>query len=582
LKFTKYINRFKNPALAQFAIVAGILLLLNIIGSSVHGKLDLTEEKRFTLTKATKSVLKNLKENVTVKIFLGGKNLPGSFQKLQSSTAEMLKSFKEVSGNKVQFAFENPIADKTVKDQEEIKKAYTARGMEPINLKVQQEANDGLNEQIIFPYALINANGKEYPVDLLENNLNQTPAEKLNKSEMLLEYKLITGIKNVFEVAPPEIAYIVGNGELLGPGTLDALYSLAAKYEMDTVDLRVSDISPTYKVAIIAKPTVPFDEASKFKIDQFVMSGGRILWYLDATDVSMDTLQKTPNYMAMPSNLNLDDLLFKYGVRVNNNLIEDMTCNPIPVKVGSTENEDMVLLDWVYFPVITPTAKHPIVKNLEPLMATFTSSIDTIANKTNHKTILLNSSAYSRIINTPASVSLNNLRYKPKLELFTKKYLPIGVLIEGNFNSIFENRMDPAFIKSYDSVNRKFRVKTEKESKMIVVSDGDMFKNDFSEKRGPMPLGFYKFNNQMYANRDFLLNAVEYLTDDSGILDARGREIKLRLLDAKKVKKYRLQWQLINILLPIGIIVLSGIVLLFFRKRKFEQKFVVKNNTQLD
>ncbi len=580
MEISKYINKFKNPALAQLAIVSGILLLLNIISSKLHTKLDLTEEKRFTLTKPTKTLLKNLQENVTVKIFLGGKNLPGSFQKLQASTAEMLQSFKEVSGNKVQFAFENPIADKSIKDQEEIKKAYTARGMQPINLKVQQDANDGLNEQVIFPYALINANGKEYPVDLLENNLSQTPAEKLNKSETLLEYKLINGIKEIFTVAPPEIAYVVGNGELLGLNTIDALFSISNKYKVDTIDLSKSDIPPAYKVAIIAKPTIPFDEPSKFKIDQFVMSGGRVLWYLEATDISMDTLQKTPTYMAMPSNLNLDDLLFKYGVRINNNLIEDMACNQIPVKVGEADNEDMVLLDWLYFPVITPTAKHPIVKNIEPLMATFASSIDTVANKENHKTILFSSSAYSRLVSTPVSVSLNSLRYKPKLELFTKKNVPMGVLIEGNFKSIFENRLEPSFIKSYDSVNRKFRTKTDKPSKMIVVSDGDMFKNDVSEKRGPTPMGYYKFNNMLYDNKVFLLNALEYLTDDSNLLEARGREIKLRLLDAKKVKKYKMQWQLLNILLPIGIVLVTGIALMFFRKRRYEQ--VTTNTSNKD
>jgi ABC-2 type transport system permease protein len=573
LKIKNYIKKFKNPALTQFVIVACILLLLNIIGSQLHTQLDLSEEKRFTLTKATKTTLKNLQEPVTIKIFLSGKNLPGSFQKLQASTAEMLQNFKEVSGNKVQFAFENPIADKSIKDQEEIKKAYTARGMQPINLKVQQDANDGLNEQIIFPYALINANGREYPVDLLENGLNQSPAEKLNKSEMLLEYKLISGIKNIFLVSAPEIAYIIGHGEIIGNTTLDALYTLGNKYKLDTVDLSKTDISQTYKVAIIAKPTIPFDEAALFKIDQFVMGGGRILWYLESTDVSMDTLAKEPNYMAMPNNLNLDNLLFHYGVRVNNNLIEDMACNPIPIKVGEGSNEDMALLDWVYFPVITPSSKHPIVKNLDPLMATFASSIDTIANKINTKTILFTTSAYSRMMSTPASVSLNNLRYKPKLELFTKKYVPMAVLIEGGFKSIYQNRIDPAFVKSYDSLSRKFRTQTENPNKMIVVSDGDMIKNDFSEKRGPMPMGFYKFNNTMYDNKTFLLNAVEYLIDDSGLLESRGREIKLRLLDAKKIKKYRLQWQILNILLPIGLVIIFGIAFLFFRKRKYEKVF---------
>ncbi len=579
MKLEKQLNRFKNPALAQFGILVAILLVLNIIASKVHTKLDLTEEKRFTLTKPTKQVLKGLKENVTVKVMLGGDNLPGAFQKLRSATGEMLQSFKEVSGNKIQFAFENPIGGKDLKDQEEIKKAYTARGMQPINLSVQLDANSGLNEQIIFPYALVMANGREYPINLLENNLGLTPQEKLNKSEILLEYKLIDGVKNIFETEQPQIAYIIGNGEVIGNNTVDALYSIAERYKLDTLDLNsVSDISPVYKVAIIAKPTIAFSEIAKLKIDQFVMNGGRILWYIDGANVSMDTLQREPNYMAMPSNLNLDDLLFKYGVRVNTDLVEDMACNPIPVKVGEGSNENMSLLDWVYFPVLTLTSKHTIVKNLEPLSTTFASSIDTIANPENSKTILLASSAYSRSMSAPVSVSLNSLRYKPKIELYNKKYLPIGVLIEGNFSSVFASRMDPQLTKLYnDSMTIDYKTNTAKPSKMIVVSDGDMLTNDFSQTRGPAPMGYYKFNNTMYDNKVFMLNAIEYLTDDSEILAARGREIKLRLLDTKKVKKYKLQWQLINILLPIGAILCVGIAILFLRKRRYQTKASAKN-----
>lgn len=557
-----------------FVVLVLILLLVNFISTRYNKKIDVTEESRFTLTPNTKKLIKNINDIVVIKVFLKG-NFPSGFKKLSESTRDVLESFQEVNHANIKYEFVNPLEGIKEEDKNKTYEELAKKGIQGINLQVQLDENETKSESIVFPSALISYNGKEKGVNLLESHLGMSPIERLNLSESMIEYNLANGIKSLMKADKPYIAYITGQGEPLGMQTIDALSTLSTYYKLDTIDITKDvQISASYNAIIICKPQIAFDEKDKFKIDQYIMKGGRVLWLIDQINCNLDTLRKIENYAAIDNNLNLDDMLFKYGVRINPTLVEDLRCNPIPVTVGQVSNSpDIRLLPWVYFPLLFAETKHPIAHNLDGVLSFFPSHVDTIENGTNKKTILLQSSGYSRFINTPATITLGNLRFKPKPEMFNKKALPISVLIEGNFNSLYTNRVDPSFMAVYnDSLKLKFADKTSKPNKMIVVADGDIMLNDYSEKKGPYELGYYKFTEQRHANKNFILNCMEYLTDDDGLLAARSKDIKLRLLDRKKIKNNRLKYQIINIALPIILLLIFASGYLFFRKKKFEGK----------
>jgi gliding-associated putative ABC transporter substrate-binding component GldG len=367
---------------------------------------------------------------------------------------------------------------------------------------------------------------------------------------------------------------MVGNGELIGPSTYDMLTTLEKYYDVDTVDINQNiEIPPVYSAVIECRPTVAFNDKTKFKIDQYIMHGGRMLWMIDELRFDMDSLQNSSAGMAVDYGLNLEDMLFNYGVRINPDFIEDyQQVNPLALTVGMIDkNPDIRLLPFPYFPYSISTSKHPIVNNMDAVMFLFANSIDTIANPEIKKTILLSSSNRSRRVPAPVRVSLASLQFKPKADMFKEKSIPMAVLLEGKFNSIYTNRLDPKFLEVYkDSLQKEFLPSCEKENRMIVVSDGNVFQNDFSQARGPMECGFYKYTEQLFANKSFILNSLEYLTDDFGLIVARNKDVKLRLLDLAKIKKERIQWQLFNIALPIAMILMFGSAYFFFRRKKYE------------
>ncbi|MFM2192516.1 MAG: gliding motility-associated transporter substrate-binding protein GldG [Bacteroidota bacterium] len=563
----------KRKTLLQFGIVAAILIILSVLGSKWHAKLDLTDDHRFTLSKPTKNMLKGLKDVVNVKILLTGK-LPSNYTKLLQGTTDVLQAFKEASNGKVQFTFENPIEGKSVDEKLKISEDLRKQGIMPKQLTNQIEEGEGLEKLFVFPYAIVMANGKQDKVNLRDEYYQMDEDEILNHSENVLEYKFANCIKQLHKAEFEKIAYVMGNGELLNMNTAHALYLLGQQYDLDTIDINQGiDIPKAYKCIIICRPVDKFDEKIKFKIDQYVMNGGRILWYVDGVNCSLDTMKNESSYTAIPYDLNLDDMLLKYGVRVNNNMVEDLQCNDLPLTVGQAANgPDIQPLPWIYFPILTPTGKHPIINNLDAVSSRFAGTIDTIPNKDNHKTILLSTSQYSRALATPMVISFNSVRYKPKTSLYNKKYMPIAVVIEGGFSSLYENRMDPSFMSIYqDSLGKKFKAHTDKDSRMIVVSDADIMLNDFSAKRGPAELGFYTPTSMYYANKTFLLNCVEYLVDDDNLLEARSKDVQLRLLDKKRVKNNKTTIQFLNIALPILVVIFLGSAYFFFRKRKYEK-----------
>lgn len=564
----------KRQALTRLLMLSAILICLNMLAARFHKGLDLTKEKKFTLTAPTKKVLEAMDDVAVVTVFLDGK-FPAGFQRLKEATREQLQTFRDYSGGNIKFHYQNPFADKNEKEKEEVYKVLAEKGIFPINLKVQGE-EEGYSEKFIFPWALIQYNGKEAAVRLLENRIGMDPLANLNYSESLLEYKFANAIHKLKEPTKVEIAYIVGHDETLGFNTIDLLSTLNEQYNLDTLDLVNSLYIPNYyKAIIINRPTAPFDDKDKFKIDQYIMNGGNVLWAIDPLNVPMDSLMNNGYVMALDYGLNLDDQLFKYGVRINNTLVEDKQCIPMPVMYGQPGDKQpqMDLRAWMYFPVFIPESNHPIVKNLDGIFGLYTSTIDTLDNPEVHKTILLQSSKYSRKANAPARISLSMLQY-PLDAMFRdeKQSLPVSVLLEGQFKSVFQNRLHPNFLAVLkDSLKRDYKDASDSASKMIVIADGNILENEFSQKTGPAEMGYWKYTDTRFANKTFVLNCVEYLTDNSGLLAARTKDTKLRLLDGNRIKKEEQTWQFVNIGLPVIIVLIFASAFIFFRKRKYER-----------
>lgn len=563
----------KKQHTVRLAFLGIGLLLVNILGSQFHYRIDLTAEKRFSISEPTKKLLRSLKDDITIEVYLTGK-LPAGFQQLSEGTREVLNEFKEYGGSKIRFSYVSPLEGKNEQEKEAVFKSLSDRGIQPVNLKIQQDEEDGYSEKIIFPAASVSGMQKQEAVNLLENHIAMTPDEKLNLSQSLLEYKFASAIKQLLLPGKRQIAYLQGQGEAIGINTIDMLSTLSKYYDIDTLDINQNiEIGKNYRALIICKPTVSFDEKNKFKIDQYIMHGGKVLWLIDPLKLDIDSLKQQDATLAIDYNLNLDDLLFRYGVRINSDLVEDfMYANPIPITVGMTGNQpDVRLFPWLYFPFCIPDSKHPIVNNMDAVMFSNTSSIDTIANGEISKTILLHSSARSRKNPSPVRISLSSIRYKPKAEMFRERNIPMAVLLEGKFKSIYTNRIDPTFLTIYtDSLKKTFLPECEKSNSMLVVSDADIFLNDFSEKRGPMECGYYKYSDQMFANKTFILNALEYLTDDFGLIVARNKTLQLRLLDKVRIKKERIQWQLLNVALPIVTVLIFASAYFFFRRKRYE------------
>jgi gliding-associated putative ABC transporter substrate-binding component GldG len=396
----------------------------------------------------------------------------------------------------------------------------------------------------------------------------------LNNAEALLEYKFARSIQKVTTDTVPAIGYLIGNGEPLNYNVYDLIdRTLRQEYRFGFVPIDSVPVIPqVFNALVIVKPTKTFNDQQKLKIDQYIMHGGKVIWLIDRLYAEMDSLMRShSDFVAYDRNLNLDDQLFKYGVRINDDLVQDLQCDKIPLVVGNYSNQpQMQLVPWPYFPLLSCYSGHPIAKNLDNVLSIFPNSIDTIKNNI-HKTVLLASSESSRIISTPAIVTLNSIKTEADLKTFNRSFIPIAVLLEGRFTSLYTNRLSQAKMDTLAGMYRQpFRAATEKESKMIVVSDADIVANVVTQNQGPLPMGYNQFTNYQYANKDFFLNCIQYLTDSSGILETRSKDFTLRLLDTKKTEEERNKWQLMNIGLPIVAVLLFGFIYQAVRKRKYQ------------
>ncbi len=559
----------KKRAGISVGLLIVILVCINILASYFHLRIDLTSEKRFTLTKSTKEFLKNVDEDVYVTVYLKGE-YPAAFKKLEESTRMTLQDFRDVVGKNFRYQFINPLEGITdPNEKENVYKTLAEKGIYPTELQVKSEDND--RKSIIFPRALVQYKGGEVPINLLEERYGQSPQQQLNASESLLEYKFAKALSLLNQSEEPRIAVIAGQDEMLNWESYEALSMLHKMYTLDTVFVgQQLEISPAYKAAIILKPQKAFSEKEKFVIDQYVMNGGKLLWLVEKMQINIEDLQKSEATMALGQDLNLDDLLFKYGVRINADFVQDMSCNPIPVIVGESQGVPQTeLKPWVFYPVLMSDSKHPISHNMDAIACKFASSIDTVENNI-EKTVLLHSSAYSRTTPAPVRVSLSMLRSRLDEKYFDNPNKAVAVLLEGEFESLYKGRLTSDFLQGFkNELNRDYKDKSPS-TKMIVVSDADIMLNAVSTKNGPMPWGYYQFTQQHFANPQFILNCIDYLVDENNILAARSKDIKLRVLDLKRTKQQKLKWQIINVVVPILLILVAGAFYRFMRRRKYE------------
>ena len=554
--------------------MALILICVNILASYFHGGLDLTRENRFTLSKPTRRLLANMQEVAVIEVYLKGK-FPADMQRMQEAVRERLASFKDLAGNKIIYRFTDPFEGKSEAEQKQIVQDLHQKGIEYLQLPTQEE--EGYSVKVCFPYALLQYNGKEKAISLLETPPGKNREEIISYSEAMLEYKFASAINELQRPVKPYIAYIFGNNEEMNrESTVDMLGTLGSIYRLDSLNLsRVTHISTAYDAIIINQPTHPFSGPDKLKIDQYVMRGGHILWALKNMNAAMDSFGTSQQFMSTEMGIDLDDILFKYGVRINNDLVEDLQDVPI----GSVEMNTRTPRGWVYFPRINPTGSHPIIHNMGFIMGGFSSSIDTILTSGIKKTILLTSSQYSRVASSPVRVNLMRLFYPGSEESFNKPYRPLAVLMEGKFHSVYQNRLAPEYLRILDSLHEPFKPACDSPTSMIVTSIGNVFENDFSTTNGPMKLGYNKYAEEFFANKSFLLNSIEYLTDHSGILEARSKDTKPRLLDVARAKTEKSQWQWINVCVPIGLVLVFASCYTFFRKRKYEVKHTKPKTT---
>ena len=557
------VNQQKHE-LRHLTLILLVLFVLNFFFSFFFFRIDFTKEKRYTLSPITQKILRNLKGDIQITVYLDG-DLPAGFRHLRSAARDLLVDCKAYSKGNFQVDFVNPASGDS-KTQENTFQDLISKGIEPTSLSVKTE--EGLTQKNIFPEALLTYEGKQMAIKLLQTRSGSSPEEVLNNSIQNLEYAFASGLKKVSSGGKPRIGFTEGHHELNDLQLNDAMKSLSDGYEVGRIDLKVIPFSglDKLKLLIIPKPDKPFTEVEKYKIDYFVMHGGRVFWALDNVSAELDSLRGGDTQYTFPKDLNLDDILFKYGVRVNYDLIADMNCAQIPIRVGSIGGQaQMQLVPWIFYPIFVPTSGHPLVKNLDGIRGEFANTIDTIATKDVHKEIILSSSPFSKKLGAPTLLSLQMIEQEPNPKEFQSKPKPVGVLLEGSFASDFKNRPVPEGITDQVVIPAK-----SKKTKMIVVSDGDILKNQISGNDGsPFPLGYDRYTHQQYGNKSFLLNIADYLTDDSGLIQLRNKEIKLRLLDRARIRSEKMGWQTINMGLPLLVLIILVFFQQYYRKQKY-------------
>jgi ABC-2 type transport system permease protein len=562
------IKNIKTRSWLQFTTALLIVFLAVAAGSFLRIRVDLTEDKRYTLSEPALKVLSGVKNDIYVQVYLDGE-MPIPFKRLKRSVRELLDEFRIASGHRVDYDFINPSGAGTSQQREALYQSLLVKGLNPVNIQ-DQDAEGGSSQKIIFPGMIVNYNGIEVPVNFLKNNPSIPAEENLLHSTEGLEYEMIQPIATLSADTVYKVAFIEGHDEIPEIQVADLTYNLAKFFTIDRGTIGgTPGILDEYAAVVIAGPEKEFIENDKFVLDQYIMNGGKVLWLVEEVSVNSDSLARGET-AALYRPLNIEDQLFRYGARINPDVVQDLECAMIRMilSTGGTRQQP-VSVPWLYYPMLIPSYNHPITRNLNKVKGEFPNYIDTVGlDKNIRKSILLSTSAYSRTLSPPFMISLKEAEMTPDERAFSKSYLPVAVLLEGRFPSAFRNRITDNFVK-----DSNFRVKTESTyTRMIIISDADIARNEVRRSgtsETPLPLGQDRYTLEMFGNRDFIINCLNYLVDDSGIMELRSRELKMRLLDSSRIRKERFKWQIINIAGPVIIIIIAGLIYNWLRRRKY-------------
>lgn len=553
----------------QLLLVVAIVFLINVIGSFIYTEFDLTDDNRFTLSENTKKIVSAAGDNMSIRVLLDGE-FPAGFKRLQSSVLDILNKFRDINPNIV-FEFEDPTVG-SVKELEQKKKLLQEDKIIPISLSYSDGTQ--LVQKAVFPFAIINYRQKKYIVNLLEE---QKPGDDeeiiLNKSVAMLEYKFANAFQKLQSERPKNVLFTQGNGEWEENQTFRLESEIRRFHRVGRLSLdTLMKLDSTIDLVIVAGPKTPFTLQNQFKLDQYIMHGGKVIWLIDKFPVSLDSINKYKFYVPEDISTGLDDMLFKYGARIMPDLIVDLECSSIPQVVGmSGDKPQTKLFPWVYHMAAASEIQHPVVKNIDRVNLFFPSTIDTVKTEGNvKKTVLLKSSKYSRSQLSPVRLSFEILKVAPDPSKFNDGNRPVAYLLEGEFESFFKNRLTPEFQSMLDRIGVNFKDKSIP-AKQIVISDSDFAKNLINTTTGDTEdIGYNKWERRFYkGNKDFILNAVEYMLDENNILESRSKEIKLRLLDTVRTKQEKSWWQFINVGLPVLLLALFGLAYQYFRKRRY-------------
>jgi ABC-2 type transport system permease protein len=561
-------KKLVNTAFLSMLGIMLALIVLTALSDKLFTRFDFTKEKRFTVSPVSRKVMDSLPQAVNVTVYLQGNDFPGGMKRLQKSVKDMLADLQAYSHSKLQYQFTDPLKGLSEDQQKQAYEDLAAKGIEAQSLSVKTD--DGVSQKVIFPFALVTYGSKNIAVKLLQSqsSMNLSPDEILNNSIQNLEYAFTSAIKKVTGGGKQRIGFTEGHNELTDLQLNDAMHSLSEGYLVGRINLKSIAFDSLTKVSllIIPKPDKAFTELEKFKLDQYIMHGGRVLWAIDQVSAELDSLRgHGGEQLAFNKQLNLDDQLFSYGVRINYDLIADLNCSAIPVTTGNAGGQAQIqLLQWLYYPVFLPISKHPVVKNLDGITSQFASTIDLLDTKNIEKTILLTSSPYNKKLTAPHILSLKALEEEPKPKDFQSAPKITGALLEGSFVSDFRNRPVPEGLNETISV-----LAQSKPTKMIVLSDGDILRNQVGSDGSPFPLGYDRYTRQSYGNKNLLLNIADYMTDDSGLISLRSKEIQIRLLNRARLREEKLFWQLVNNIVPIAIVLIFAIFQHYIRRRKY-------------
>lgn len=558
--------RYKNWL--QFLVVTAFMVLISVLSYLIRFRVDLTEDRRFTLSKQSHEILDNIKTDIYIQVYLDG-DLPIPLKRLRRSVMELLDEFRIASDRKIDYDFINPSEAGDAQARESQYQALYSKGLNPVNIQAGDEEG-GSSQKIIFPGMIVNLNGIEVPVNFLKNNQSIPYEQNILHSIEGLEYEMIQTLATLNADTVYKVAFLEGQGEYSEVEVADITLNLAKFFTVDRGAIEAQHgILDQYSAIIVAGPVEDFSEADKLVIDQYIMNGGKVLWLMEEVLVNADSLVYGET-VGLYHPLNIEDQLFRYGARINPVIVQDMDCMLIQLTVMTgNEQKQVVPAPWVYYPLLTPSPDHPITKNLNKIKGEFSNYIDTVGlDPSVRKTILLTSSEFTKTVSPPLLISLREAERLPSENDFNKSKLPVAILLEGIFPSAYKNRMTGSLVKDED-----FILKTESsETKMIVVADGDIIRNDVRRTGNvvtPYPLGQDRYTGQMFGNRDFIINCLNYLVDDYGIMDLRSREMKLRLLSSARIKNERLRLQIINIIGPVLMVILSGLIVRYFRRIKY-------------